>query len=83
MTDGGKLEKLFALISLAFLISFGWGAHLRRSPKTNQAMRRKSIFRQGLEGILRLLNNPHLPRKERQEFATWLKSPFFASNFVV
>jgi len=78
MTDGSKLEKLFALVSLAFLISFGWGLHLRKIRKTNQAMRRKSLFRQGLEGILRLLNNPHLPGVRRQEFGDRLKSPFLA-----
>jgi len=83
MTDGAKLEKLFALVSLAFLVSFGWGVHLRKTRKTNQAVRRKSLFRQGLEGILRLLNNPHLPEVQRQEFGDWLKSPFLATKFVV
>gem|GEM_PF-5769326 len=46
-------------------------------------MRRKSLFRQGLEGILRLLNNPHLPSNQREEFADWLKSPFLIQNFIV
>ncbi len=83
MTDCAKLEKLFALVSLAFLISFGWGLHLRKDGRANQAVRRKSLFRQGLEGILRLLNNRHLPKTQRQEFGEWLKSPFLVPNFVV
>ena len=32
-------------------------------------------FRQGLEDILRLLNNPHLAKKELNAFSAWLKSP--------
>lgn len=83
MTDGKKLEKLFALVSLAFLFSFSWGCQLRKARKPTKAMLRKSLFRQGLEGILRLINNPHLPPNEMKEFTDWIKSPFLALNFVV
>lgn len=83
MTDAAKLEKLFALVSLAFLLSYAWGCHLRSTRKATQAMKRKSLFRQGLEDILRLLNNPHLKSKERETFSDWLKSPFDPSIFVV
>ncbi len=83
MTDGTKLEKLFALVTLAFLYSFAWGCHLRATRKQTAAMKRKSIFRQGLEDILRLLNNPHLSAFERNTFIDWLKSPFHPSIFVV
>ena len=83
MSEGKKLEKLFALVSLAFLFSFAWGCELRSTRKITQAMKRKSIFRQGLEDILRLLNNPHLADKERRAFIDWLKSPSWAKIFVV
>ena len=33
MIDGFKLEKIFALVSLAFLIRFGWGLYLRKTRK--------------------------------------------------
>jgi len=46
-------------------------------------MKRKSIFRQGLEDILRLLNNPHLESRERHAFTDWLKSPLWGDFFVV
>ena len=83
MTDDGKLEKLFAIVSLAFLFSYGWGCHLRKISKPTEALKRKSIFRMGLEGILRLLGNPHLKESERQEFSNWLKLPIFTSIFIV
>ncbi len=45
MIEGGKLEKLFALVSLAFLINFGWGIHLRKVQEPNRRVLRKSLFR--------------------------------------
>lgn len=83
MTDAAKLEKLFALVSLAFLYSYAWGCQLRTAQKATQAMKRKSLFRQGLEDILRLLNNPHLKPEEREAFSDWIKTPFDPSIFVV
>lgn len=83
MTDAAKLEKLFALVSLAFLFSYAWGCQLQSVRKATQAMKRKSLFRQGLEDILRLLNNPHHKPEEREAFSDWLKSPFDPSIFVV
>lgn len=83
LTHAAKLEKLSALLSLAFLFSYAWGCQLRFTRKTSQAMKRKSLFRQGLENILRLLNNPHLKSEERKAFSNWIKSPFDPSIFVV
>ena len=83
MTDAAKLEKLFALVSLAFLFSYAWGCQLQSVRKATQAMKRKSLFRQGLEDILRLLNNPHHKPEELEAFSYWLKSPFDPSIFVV
>jgi len=83
MTDATKLEKLFAIVSLAFLYSYAWGCHLRANRKQNKATRRKSLFRLGLEGLLRLFGNPHLNSSEKSEFIQWLKVPTFTSIFVV
>ena len=83
MSESVKLEKLFALITLAFLFSFAWGCQLRATRKVTKALKRKSLFRQGLEDILRLLGNPHLPAKEFRDFARWLNQPVFASIFIV
>ena len=83
MTAPAKLEKLFALVTLAFLFSFAWGCHLRSTRNVTKAMKRKSLFRQGLEDILRLLTNPHLPTEEFRDFVRWLNQPVFSSIFIV
>ena len=83
MTNAGKLEKLFALVSLSFLFSFGWGCVISKTRKLTKALERKSIFRRGLENILRLLNNPHLPEDDRTTFIAWLTEPTWEKFFVV
>ncbi len=83
MRDARKLEKLFALVTLAFLFSFGWGCQLRTTRKTTKALKRKSLFRLGLEDILRLLSNPHLRSDQYSDFVRWLESPIFTSIFIV
>ena len=83
MTEAKKLEKLFALVTLAFLFSYAWGCHLRTTRKATKANARKSLFREGLESILRLLGNPHLKANERNEFIEWLRLPCLPSIFVV
>ena len=83
MTNAAKLEKLFALVSLAFLFSFGWGCQLRATRQPTPARKRKSLFREGLEDILRLLGNPHLPPADRRKFTDWLRLPTLFSIFIV
>ena len=83
MRDARKLEKLFALVTLAFLFSFGWGCQLRATRKPTKALERKSLFRLGLEDILRLLSNPHLSFDRYRDFVRWLESPIFTSIFIV
>lgn len=83
MTNTKKVEKLFAVVSLAFLFSYAWGCTLRKTRKQTAALKRKSHFRLGLEDILRLLNNPHLPKGELSCFTRWLKQPVWNEIFVV
>jgi len=78
-----KRWGLFAIVTLSFLFSYGWGCHLRKVRKATVAQKRKSLFRIGLEGILRLLGNPHLQESEQEEFIHWLKLPVLPSIFVV
>lgn len=78
MTDGRKLEKLFALVVLAYLYSFAWGCHLRANGrKKSAAANRKSHFRLGLENILTMLesvNTGASSRRKANEFFHWLKA---------
>lgn len=87
MTDGAKLEKLFAVVVLAFLFSFAWGSHLRTTKrKTSRHSKRKSLFRLGLEDILQLLSQTsgNTQRSEElKEFLSWLKQAKFNSIFLV
>lgn len=83
MSEGVKIDKLFALVALAFLISYSWGCELKTKNKSTKNLEKKSIFRRGLEDILRLLSNPDLFQDELADFSAWLGSPKFDNIFVV
>ena len=87
LTDPAKLERLFAVVVLAFLYSFAWGCRLRATKQGQTAgAKRKSHFRLGLEDILHLFDPaPPTPsrREEIREFLRWLNSGVFASIFLV
>ena len=87
MSDPRKLEKLFAVVTIAYTVSFGWGCHLRAerhriSAKSN----RKSLFRLGLEDILRLISPGKTVQRVQDElrlFLRWLNLSQFNSIFLV
>ncbi len=87
MSDPRKLEKLFAVVTIAYIISFAWGCHLRAerhriSAKSN----RKSLFRLGLEDILRLLSPGKTVPRHRDDlllFLRWLSHSQFNSIFLM
>lgn len=87
MTDAGKLEKLFAVVALAFTYSYAWGSYLRHSGlKNNAASKRKSLFRLGLEEILNLIQAKEKREpdpKLLKEFTRWLDQSFFESILLV
>lgn len=81
MTSAPKLDKLFAVLAIAFLVSFAWGCQIRNSKKQESAQsKRKSLFRIGLEDILRMFqtiqskdrNKRRKRLKERTEFKRWV-----------
>jgi hypothetical protein len=92
MTSAPKLDKLFAVLAIAFLVSFAWGCQIRHSQKKESAQsKRKSLFRIGLEDILRIFqpdqskdrNKRKKRRKERAEFKRWvLTDQFHAISLV-
>lgn len=84
LTAGRKLEVLLAVVSLAFLFSFAWGCRLRVMARAETvANRRKSLFRRGLEDILRLMQvRRNTSTKTGQppdikEFGRWLATDVF------
>lgn len=83
MTDAAKLEKLFAIVALAFVFSYAWGCHLKASKEVlSRHQQRKSLFRLGLEDILRLLDLPE-PNDELRSFSHWIQHSKFSSIFLV
>lgn len=81
MTSAPKLDKLFAVLAIAFLVSFAWGCQIRNSQQQESAQsKRKSLFRLGLEDILRMSqttqsndeNKRNKRRKYRAKFKRWL-----------
>jgi len=89
MTAPPKLEKIFAVVVLAFLLSFGWGCQLRTAQSKGGGgaqSRRRSLFRLGLEDLLSLLQswtNPPLVDPHLKTFKAWLNQPRFNSIFLV
>jgi len=87
MTCPKKLEKLFAIVVIAFTYSFGWGCHLRsQGDRASAQSKRKSLFRLGLEDLVRLFDHSfsdRLKKREQQRFKRWLESPGEPSIFLV
>lgn len=87
ITDGAKLEKLFAVVALAFTYSYAWGCHLRQAKiKSNAASNRKSLFRLGLEDVLSLLQftgDKYSNPRRLKDYLHWLANAQFNSIFLV
>jgi len=87
MTSAPKLEKLFAVLCIAFTYSYAWGCYLRHHGiKRNAASNRKSLFRLGLEDILTLLefsSSKAHRSKPVHPFIRWLRKDPFDEIFLV
>lgn len=87
MSEAKKLEKLFAVVTIAYLISFAWGCHLRAERhRISAKSKRKSLFRLGLEDILRLVSPGKTASRIRDHlplFLRWLNHSQFNSIFLV
>jgi len=57
-----KLERLFGVVAMSFLLTFGWGIILQERTKLSAHEKRKSIFRLGLESLLELFNAESLQK---------------------
>jgi hypothetical protein len=83
MSDGEKIEKLFAVLTLAFLMSYGWGCEMKKAAPLVSSQKRKSIFRLGLDRIAQLFSHQVDFEHEIDALLYWFSSPKFASIFVV
>ncbi len=92
MTSAPKLDKLFAVLALAFLVSFAWGCQIRHlKQQQSKQSKRKSLFRLGLEDLLRIFqpiqskgkNRRDKRRKELANFKRWIWQDTFHAIFLV
>ena len=68
MTSAPKLDKLFTVLSLAFLVSFAWGCQIQHlKQQHSQQSKRKSLFRLGPEDILRIFQSIQCKDKKRRD----------------
>ena len=83
MTDASKIEKLFAVITLAFMVGYGWGCQMKHEAPLNAAKKRKSIFRLGLDRIAQIFSNQTKFEDEIAALAAWFSRPKYESFFIV
>lgn len=92
MTSAPKLDQLFALVAIAFLVSFAWGCEIRkfRAQETARS-KRKSLFRLGLEDIPGIFMSDEskeseirAKRKQRRLlFEAWIQSEMYDAISLV
>jgi len=74
LTDKKKLERMMGLVSVSFLLSYGWGLHLRTYEKQTAYYRRKSHYNYGLGRLTTMVTAPQKHESLIDEFFRWLKS---------
>lgn len=83
MDHGKKIEKLFGVLTLAFLISYGWGSEMKRNHDLKAYLKKKSIFRLGLDQIARMFTHRDKFEKEIEALLDWFSKPKYSSIIVV
>ena len=83
MKDPEKIEKLFAVLTLAFMISYGWGCEMKKSTTLSAPQKRKSTFRLGLDRISQIFGNFDVFEVEIHLLLKWFAQPKYHSIFVV
>lgn len=74
LTDKKKVERMMGLVSVSFLLSYGWGLHLRTYEKQTVYYRRKSHYNYGLGRLTTMVTAPQKHEALIDEFFRWLKS---------
>lgn len=83
MSSPEKIEKLFGVLTLAFLICYGWGCELKRSADTKAYLKRKSIFRLGVDEIVRIFTNQDRHKDRIDSLFDWISEQKYDSIIVV
>ena len=83
MSAPGKIEKLFGVLTLAFLFSYGWGCEMKSKANLTAPQKRKSVFRLGLDRIAQIFGNKEDFAAEIRGFLRWIDRPKYHSILVV
>ena len=84
LRDRRKIDKLLAVVSLAFLFTLGWGVLLKEQEGHLSArQKRKSIFRLALDILIEMLNRPDRNKKRISMFHEWIALERQPEIFVV
>ena len=83
MTDKKKIDKLMAVLALAFLFTIGWGVLMKEKSTLNAHQKRKSVFRLGLDQLQKMLAEPSKYKDSLAQFKRWVTGSIEPSIFVV
>ena len=79
-----RIDKLIAVLALAFLYTIGWGIYLKETTaKLTARQKRKSVFRLALDLLAEMFCNPHRNRYKINDFGDWVESKIKLQKFVV
>ncbi len=83
MSDKKKIDKLMAVLTLAFLFTIGWGILLKEQNLLNAHQKRKSTFRLALDLIQSMFRKPNKHKEKIELFHQWVASDLNPQIFVV
>lgn len=83
MKAAEKIDKLIAVLALAFLFTVGWGILMKENSTLNAHDKRKSTFRLALDMLQSTLNEPSKHKGRLEEFGKWISSDLKPQFFVV
>jgi hypothetical protein len=84
MSAPGNIEKLFGVLTLAFMISYGWGCEMKAgTTRFTATQKKKSLFRLGLDRISQIFSNTEDFSTEIRALLDWINRPKYDFIFVV
>jgi hypothetical protein len=83
LSDASKIEKLIGVLTLAFLVSFGWGCEMKSATRLSATQKRKSLFRLSLDRISQIFANKDRFADEIHGLFEWFGRPKYESIYVV
>ncbi len=83
ISDRRKINKLIAVLAIAFLFTLGWGIIMKENNTLTVHQRRKSVFRLALDLLNSMMAQPSKHKERIKLFDQWLSSQLEPLIFVV